>query len=58
MPRLADEIAGGLSDDDACDMVRSLIAFYEKNCKSGERMGGMIDRIGLDTLKVAVAENR
>jgi len=54
-PRLADEIAVGLSDDDAYGMVESLIAFYEENCKSGERMGGLIDRIGLDAVKAAVA---
>jgi NAD(P)H-nitrite reductase large subunit len=57
-PRLADEIATGLSDDDAYDMVGSLIAFYETNCKSGERMGGMIDRMGLDTVKAGVVEIR
>lgn len=55
-PRLADEIAAGLSDDDAHAVVESLIQYYEKNCKSAERMGGMIDRIGLDTLKAAVTD--
>ena len=55
-PRLADEVAAGLSDDDAYKTVDTLIAFYEKNSKSGERMGSMIDRIGLDALKAAISD--
>lgn len=55
-PRLADEIATDLSDDEAYDMVENIIAFYEKSCKSPERMGAMIDRVGLDALKTAVVK--
>jgi NAD(P)H-nitrite reductase large subunit len=55
-PRLADEIAAGLSDEDAYAMVESLIEFYDRNCRANERMGSMIDRMGLDTLKAAVVD--
>ncbi len=53
-PRLADKFAEELSSEQALDLVDKVISYYKENAKKFERMGKMIDRIGLDTLKDAV----
>lgn len=54
-PRLADVIAENLSTEEALAMFDRLIAYYKENGKKLERIGRMIDRIGLDAVKAAVA---
>ena len=54
-PRLADVIAEGLETEEALAMFDRLIDFYKENGNKAERLGRMIDRIGLDTVKTAVA---
>nr|NJM01799.1 NAD(P)/FAD-dependent oxidoreductase [Desulfobacula sp.] len=49
-PRLADTLAEGLSSGDALKMIERVIDYYKANSKR-ERMGRMIERIGLDTLR-------
>ena len=49
-PRLADTLMEGLSFDGALKMVETVVAYYKANSKR-ERMGRMIERIGLDTLR-------
>jgi NAD(P)H-nitrite reductase large subunit len=49
-PRLADVLVDGLSSETARDMVGRVVDYYEKHSKR-ERMGRMIERIGLDTIK-------
>lgn len=49
-PRLADVLAEGLSSEDAKNMVTRVVEYYKANSKR-ERMGRMIERIGLDTIK-------
>jgi NAD(P)H-nitrite reductase large subunit len=46
-PRLADILAEGLGFEDALDMVKKAVDYYKKYSKR-ERMGRMIERIGLD----------
>jgi len=53
-PRLSQKIASGLSDDDAKALVDRLIAYYKENAKPRERMGRMIERIGLEAMGEAV----
>ena len=53
-PRIAQEILTELSDEEALAKVEEVVDFYQKNAKKGERMGKMIDRLGLDSLKKAV----
>ena len=53
-PRLADVIAEDLDEQQAMKTVESLIEFYAENGSKNERMGRMIDRIGLETLCHAV----
>ena len=52
-PRLADFLIEDLSAQEAEDMVAKVIAYYKEHSKR-ERMGRMIDRIGLDTVKAAL----
>ncbi len=53
-PRLADTLTEGLGDEEALSVIEKVLAFYKENAKKFERIGKMIDRVGLDTLKAAV----
>ena len=53
-PRIAQEVCTGLSDDQAYEKVALLVDFYKNNASKGERLGKLIDRVGLDMLKKAV----
>ena len=54
-PRIAQEIAEGLDDKQAMAGVAKVIEFYKANAKKGERMGKMIDRMGVEPLQKAVS---
>ena len=54
-PRIAEEIANGLDDDGAMVAIERVIEYYQVNAKKGERLGKMIDRVGLEGFKQAVA---
>jgi NAD(P)H-nitrite reductase large subunit len=49
-PRLADILVEDLGFDDAKSMVGRIVEYYKENSKRA-RVGRMIDRIGLDTIK-------
>lgn len=49
-PRLADILVEDLGFDEARQMVQDVVEYYKENSKR-ERMGRMVDRIGLDTIK-------
>ncbi len=53
-PRLADAIAEELDDEAAIALVDRIIDYYRESGKKGERIGQMIDRIGLEAFKQAV----
>ncbi|NNG00947.1 MAG: NAD(P)/FAD-dependent oxidoreductase [Desulfobacteraceae bacterium] len=53
-PRLGQEITSGLSDDEALEAVATVVAYYQENAKKGERLGKMINRVGLDPFMEAV----
>ena len=53
-PRIAQEIASGLDDDDALRAVDKLVQCYQEFAKKGERLGKTIDRIGLEPFKAAL----
>jgi len=53
-PRLADVVAEDLDNAQALDMVARLVDYYAQNGQKNERVGRMIDRIGLATLCGAV----
>jgi NAD(P)H-nitrite reductase large subunit len=54
-PRIAEELLTGLDDDQAMEAAKKVVEFYQENAKKGERLGKMIDRIGIEPLKDAVA---
>ncbi len=49
-PRLADLLVEDLGFEEACQMVEKVVEYYKEFSKR-ERMGRMVDRIGLDTIK-------
>lgn len=49
-PRLADILVENLSDEAAKDMVHKVVEYYKAYSKR-ERIGRMIERMGLDTIK-------
>ncbi len=53
-PRLADVLVEDLDSDAALAMVDKVVSYYKENGKKHERIGKMIDRIGLDEIKKAV----
>lgn len=57
-PRLGDLLIEHREPDEVLKIVDRILDYYEKNAKRNERIGRMIDRIGLDTLKAAVLEGQ
>jgi NAD(P)H-nitrite reductase large subunit len=53
-PRIADLLTEGLSDDEALDLVDRVVGYFRANAQPRERIGKMLDRVGLDALKEAV----
>jgi NAD(P)H-nitrite reductase large subunit len=54
-PRIGKELAKGLNDNQAFEMVEKILQYYKTNAKKGERLGAMIDRVGLDALKATLS---
>jgi NAD(P)H-nitrite reductase large subunit len=50
-PRIAQLCASGLDDEAALAAVASLIGHYRENAKKGERLGKMIDRVGMEAFE-------
>ncbi len=53
-PRLADVLVEGLNDEDALKMVETFVNYYKENGKKHERVGKLIERVGLEEIKKAV----
>ncbi|MDD2390921.1 MAG: NAD(P)/FAD-dependent oxidoreductase, partial [Desulfobacterales bacterium] len=53
-PRLADIIAEDLNSEQALELIGKVVAYYKENGNKLERIGKMIDRLGLDSLKASV----
>jgi len=53
-PRIGKELTKGLSNDQALERVERILQYYKTNGRKGERLGRMIDRIGVDGLKTLV----
>jgi NAD(P)H-nitrite reductase large subunit len=54
LPRIGKELTTGLDDDQAMAAVDKVVQFYINNAKRGERLGKMIERIGLEPFKEAL----
>ena len=53
-PRIADIIAKDLSEEDALNLIDNIFAYYKSDAELGEKLGIMIDRIGLEKFIEAV----
>ncbi len=54
-PRLSELLTEGLDDTQAAAMVERIVEYFKVNAKPNERLGRVIDRLGVDHLKQAVA---
>jgi NAD(P)H-nitrite reductase large subunit len=54
-PRIAQECATGLDADRALAAIDKVVAYYRENAKKGERLGKMIDRVGLEAFQRVAA---
>ena len=54
LPRIGKEIIAGLDDEQVMIAVDKVVQFYSNNAKRGERLGKMIERIGLEPFKEAL----
>ena len=52
--RLADQLAEDLTTEDALALVDKVIDYYRDNAKPYERIGRMVDRLGLEALQSTV----
>ena len=50
-PRSADLVTKGLSENEAFNLVQSILYYYRDTAEAGEKLGDFIDRIGIDTFK-------
>jgi dissimilatory sulfite reductase (desulfoviridin) alpha/beta subunit len=48
---VAQECASGLDDDEALSAIEGVIGYYQENAKKGERLGKMIDRLGIEVFQ-------
>ncbi len=53
-PRIGQEIADRLDDTSALAAVEKVVAVYTRDAKKGERLGKMIDRVGIEPFKAAL----
>jgi len=53
-PRIADLLVEGLNNDEALAMVDRLVEYFKANAKPKERLGRLINRVGLDAVKEAL----
>jgi len=54
-PRIAKELLTELSDEQALGAIEKVIGYYSENAKKGERLGKMIERVGLEPFKQAAS---
>jgi NAD(P)H-nitrite reductase large subunit len=52
--RLADTLVENLDSEAALGLIEKVVTYYKETAKKGERIGAMIDRLGLEALKTAV----
>ena len=53
-PRIGNELISGLDDGDAMSAVEKIVNYFRRSAKKGERLGKMIERVGLEPFKQEV----
>lgn len=54
-PRIGQELTGGLDDETALFAVAKIVDHYRDGAKKGERLGKMIERVGMDVFQDIVS---
>lgn len=54
-PRIGKELINGLDDAAALKAVEDVVNYYKENAKGSERLGKMIERVGLEPFLEAIA---
>lgn len=55
-PRIGKELISGLDDEAALKAVDDIVTYYKENAKGSERLGKMIERVGLEPFKEAISK--
>lgn len=50
-PRIGDVVAKNLTKEEAIDLTRRLLEYYQKNARSGERTARFVERVGFDAIR-------
>ena len=53
-PRSADIVTKKLSEEEAFNLVKTILYYYKNTAKPGEKLGDFIDRISIDTFREEV----
>ncbi|MCC3867532.1 NAD(P)/FAD-dependent oxidoreductase [Terrisporobacter mayombei] len=53
-PRSSDIVTKGLSEEEAFNLVKTILYHYKNTAKLGEKLGDFIDRISIDTFREEV----
>ena len=54
IPRIGKQILSGLDDDGALAAIEKVVAYYKENGKTNERIGKMIERVGIEAFEAVV----
>jgi NAD(P)H-nitrite reductase large subunit len=55
-PRIGKELISGLDEEEAFKAIENVLEYYKENAKSNERLGKMIERVGLEPFETAVGK--
>ena len=55
-PRIGEELASGLSDDEALELIRRVLNFYIREGRDKLRTARLVERMGMDAVRAAVLE--
>ena len=53
-PRMAEKLAVNVSDDDIEPLIEKIVEYYKENGRKNQRLGRMINQMGLDAFKQAI----
>ena len=53
-PRIGKELITGLDDEGVLNAVEKVVMYYKNNAKPNERLGKMIERVGMEPFKTAI----
>ncbi len=53
-PRIGQELVSGLDDEGALKAIDKVVMYYKENANANERLGKMIDRVGMNPFEMAV----